>query len=456
MATHLEPVYLANVLLFIADIDAIKAFPFISKKCQVASLTIKTNPPAFSQSPRHILKFFPNINTMVVDSLDCFREINHLPDTVTSVKVKSFISNGDTHPKYITKKVTEIWDGFSVNRHAVVDFSVFTRLERLFISDITFPIVPPQHKLQCLKLGCFLNDSWFDDSLKPTCADRIIIVLSRVRFVKAKETSFAENVHVFCNSIGEGVSPEDFFQWGKTDVELSTGFGVDRLRSFNEIVPIPSNVYLRFFEKMGPCDISFLTNVTRIELQSERGCCLSFPTSVVTLDTGFGPGAISVCGTENITHLDTKSERVALAGCPKLRSLWWTGKVFSRWTLPSQPETLRELSSLTVSAKTVDPQFPVLLGLKVLRLEKQKTQFFNFEFHKSKEAVRREKMEWGLDLSGLTTLTELFLSRVPTNSLPTSLVACHMSVEDDFDASQLTRLTRLDVDELAPMEVTIP
>ena len=72
MSARLEPVYLANVLLFFSDIERIKAFPFVSKNCYKATLVLKVNPAAFSDSPREILKYFPNINTMVVDDLRRF------------------------------------------------------------------------------------------------------------------------------------------------------------------------------------------------------------------------------------------------------------------------------------------------------------------------------------------------------------------------------------------------
>ena len=88
MSIRLEPLYLANVLLFIKDNDTTKAFPLVSKRCHVAALTLKRNPEGFTNSPDQILRFFPNINTMVVATLSCFEGVQTLPDTVTSIVVK--------------------------------------------------------------------------------------------------------------------------------------------------------------------------------------------------------------------------------------------------------------------------------------------------------------------------------------------------------------------------------
>ena len=88
MSVRLEPIYLANVLLHLKGVDAIKAFPFISKDCREATFSLKVNPAALSESPREILKLFPNINTMVVPTLSAFKETDILPETVTVIVFK--------------------------------------------------------------------------------------------------------------------------------------------------------------------------------------------------------------------------------------------------------------------------------------------------------------------------------------------------------------------------------
>ena len=51
MTVLLEPVYLADVLLFIEGVRTAKAFPLISTHCREAALALKTNPVVFAHSP---------------------------------------------------------------------------------------------------------------------------------------------------------------------------------------------------------------------------------------------------------------------------------------------------------------------------------------------------------------------------------------------------------------------
>ena len=74
LSLHLEPVYLANVLLFIKDRESITAFPFISRNCREATLNLKVNHAAFFKSSRDTLWFFPNTNTMVVQEAFVFQK----------------------------------------------------------------------------------------------------------------------------------------------------------------------------------------------------------------------------------------------------------------------------------------------------------------------------------------------------------------------------------------------
>ena len=130
MSLHLEPIYLANVLLNLKGADSIKAFPFVSKNCREATITLKVNPAGFYQKPSAILRFFPNINTMVVHWLTSFKET----DTVTALVV------GRLDFEYLTKehlkladRVVEIRDCCSNKEHPA-DFTLFPRLERLTLT----------------------------------------------------------------------------------------------------------------------------------------------------------------------------------------------------------------------------------------------------------------------------------------------------------------------------------
>ena len=81
MSVRLEPIYLANVLLFDKDVATIKAFPLVSKNCQVASLALKLNPAVFSTSPRSILRRFPPSTRQSSTSSRSSKRLAH-PDTL--------------------------------------------------------------------------------------------------------------------------------------------------------------------------------------------------------------------------------------------------------------------------------------------------------------------------------------------------------------------------------------
>ena len=114
MKVLLEPIFLANVLLFIPNGDTIQDFPFVSKNCLEATLTLKANPQALSNSPREILQFFPNINMMVVKDSSSFGCTDALPDTVTALLVEcvNFEVLTDEHLK-LADCVVEIQDCLS-------------------------------------------------------------------------------------------------------------------------------------------------------------------------------------------------------------------------------------------------------------------------------------------------------------------------------------------------------
>ena len=80
-------------------------------------LTLKVNPAHFSKSPRDILKYFPNINTMVVSKFESLKDTIALPDTVTSIVAKN-IGFGHLTESTIryADRVVEIGDGDSPRR----------------------------------------------------------------------------------------------------------------------------------------------------------------------------------------------------------------------------------------------------------------------------------------------------------------------------------------------------
>ena len=326
MPARLEPVYLANVLFFVRDVNPIKAFPFVSRSCREAMLTLKTNPIWFSCSPHDILKFFPNINTMVVWCITHFKKTDQLPDTVTAIVVdKLFFEDFTDEQLRLADRVVEIRHSYSDNEHPA-DFALFPNLERLSLDVIPQRVTLPKQKLKRLKVFSKKTVNPLT-VFPPECAEQIVIVhKNRDRFLQAKAQPWPPHVRVFCSAIGEGVCPEDFFarpSWCGNDITITDAFGIDDLRAFNQKLPLPyTNVKLGFETVCAVCDISFLTGVTKVEVARLRWSTLTLPTSVVDLELCYSTNHVSVLGTESVTRLCAPNNNtITIAPCPKLRDV---------------------------------------------------------------------------------------------------------------------------------------
>ena len=96
-------------------------------------------------------------------------------------------------------------------------------------------------------------------------------------------------------------------------------------------------------------------------------------------------------------------------------------------------------SCLRLSAEKLVRQFLLLPRLEVLLVQRREWTFLDPVMFETRLGVaQRQGIEEGLDMSGLTTLTELFSYRQPIESLPASLVEYHAIVK-----TALTRRTRL-------------
>ena len=208
MAVRLEPIFLANVLLF-TDITAIWAFPFISKNAHEATLTLTVNPMAFSPSSRTILQYFPNINTIVVDDLRWFGVRETLPDTVTAIILKSVDFRPSHGPGFVwVNRVVEVRGYHS---SAVVDLSLFPRLERVSLDDVPKSVVMPQHKLKRIRVVCRQRLSPFL-RFPADCAEQVVFIFQEEKeFQRAKMKHLPPNVRVFCSEGKKGVAPDEFF-----------------------------------------------------------------------------------------------------------------------------------------------------------------------------------------------------------------------------------------------------
>ena len=461
MPVRLEPVYLANVLLFVSGVDAIKAFPFVSKHCQVATLTLKVNPAAFSHPPRDILRFFPNINTMNVDDLTDFKKSDTLPDTVTALVVKCV--NFTNLPKGLLRyadRVVEIQSSRSFNRD-LADVSLFPTLQRLSLDTIPDRLVMPGHKLKTLRVRHPKHDKTPLDVFPAECAEQIVHVFdSKKAVATAKAQPLPPNVRVFCSSISKGITPEDVFKWGSQGrVTLSEKFGVDKLRAFNETLPLPySAVTVPLKTRCAVCDVSFLTGITSLFLSCPETDTIILPTNVVQY---FHPGTkeVTVSGTENLTFLGVIKRNIRTAPLPKLRELDWRGGVLSDETLPFPIGDLTTLSKLNVFANDIDPAFRFPTQLTSLGLDGHnavdiaavtrltRLQELNIELPENENP---------LDLSGLTALTKLFTDILPVSRFPTSIVEYRVSLCSVTDLSFLTNLTSLSLSLEWGTRVTFP
>ena len=108
-------------------------------------LALKVNPAHF-KSPYDILKYLPNINTMVVSKFESLNETITLPDTVTSIVAKcvGFGHLTESTIRY-ADRVVEIGEWRFTQTHPA-DLSLFPQLEtiRSFVefSHRTLPRTP--------------------------------------------------------------------------------------------------------------------------------------------------------------------------------------------------------------------------------------------------------------------------------------------------------------------------
>ena len=457
MSARLEPVYLANVLLFVKDLDTIKAFPIVSKKCQVAMLTLKTNPGAFCLDPRTILKYFPNINTMVVNSLSLLSETD-LPDTVASLVVKRvWFTPDESEPRY-ADRVVEVRGVV----YKPANLTLFPRLERLVLDDVCSPTLP-SHRLKFIRV---YRPPGHTDPLAvfpPECAEKAVFVYKSLKeFSEAKARQLPPHVHVFCNTIGEGVRPEDFLWltsvnwWNYCKVAITDKFTLDDLRAFNDAVPVPHREARLWFPKGTANDVSFLTRLTLLNVWGVSECTVAIPTSVVKLKL-FETPQVSISGTENLTYLNASFGDVTTTPSPRLREFWLQGMALSEEKTPIGCATA--LSGMTLLVGSLPPAFRFPAGLASLCLhinDPFDTAVLTPLTRLSDLLIDIKWTRLRLDLSGLCALTKLDACGSLVTRLPTSLVECLMAVRSGFDFSALTNLTSLGVRIKSDAAVTFP
>ena len=134
-------------------------------------------PAAFSDSTRDILKYFPNINTMVVNDLACLETAETLPATVTSVVT------GSVDFKHRTDEQLRFADRVVEIRNCVsgcwtdADLTLFPAPARLTTTNTLTRVTLPRHRLNRLRVWCGSSTDPFD-LFPPGCAERIAVVYS--------------------------------------------------------------------------------------------------------------------------------------------------------------------------------------------------------------------------------------------------------------------------------------
>ena len=464
MTTRLKPIYIANVLLFINDSCPVRNLPLVSKNCHNAMQMLKVNPVQSQWRPNDIITFFPNINTMAVRDLSCFEGADALPDSVTSIVVECVdfrtVTDGSLH---FADRVVEIRGCYTDDKHPA-DFTLFPNLKKATTSGSLETLILPRHRLTLLRLHC---GRWDNDpsDIPPECAEQIIIVYaSRETFLKAKARQLPPNVRVFCSSIGEGVAPEDVYLWPlwrTNTITLSPAFGMDELRAFNEKFRLPyRDIVMQFETACAECDISFLTHLKGLSIKGLQKCALRLPTSVEDLELDDNTTQVTVSSAETLTRLQGATESITILSCPMLAMLQWCGETLSEKALRFPISDMTTLFDLDVDVDTIDPDFRFPRWLTSLSLEvsdgsvdvAQLMQLTDLE----DLTICIDMDEDPLDLSGLTTVTALFVSESPILRFPTSLVTLSISPQDDFDFSPLTNLTWLGVWMRPDVSVTFP
>ena len=356
ITASLEPVYLTSALLFLSDVETVTGFPFISKNCHEAMLTIKVNPAAFSESPDDILRFFPNINTIIVKKISCFKRSDTLQDTVTSLIVKEVnFCNITREQLRFADRVIEAWM-YVPPQIRLPDISIFPRLERLTICGCTSKCIRPTGRLKRLTArGLFLQRNLFT-VFPPDCTEQIIVVTKDPVHFSSKTLHPPPNARFFCGGIRECVAPEDFpFLSGF--IRPSDPFGINELRAFNKALPIPhSNVSIWFLTWCVRSGLS-LTGITSLTISFLNCCTITIPTSVVKRELEQFTENVSVLGTDNITSLIVKNDGVVTTPCPKLQALKWWGKTLSCKNIPFPARKVRSLSELVVDVGVFGPDF---------------------------------------------------------------------------------------------------
>ena len=463
MSTRLEPVYLANVLLHLPDMETLKAFPFISKNCHAAMDTVRRNPVGSAGSRvATILSLFPNINTLVVNNAFQLNKVDSLPDTIASIVVGSWrFASFDLAPSPFASRVVAIHNatlfGYSM------DLSSFSSLELLITGCIPESVTPPAHRLKSIRLVSCFNVRSSLDVFKPEWCDRLDIIVPSVEvFASLKTQSFAPNVHLFCTKLGEGVQPVEFMPVdpsAEVDAVLSPSFGADELRVFNDNALVAAPLTVDGSALQAPaCDFSTLSWVPRLLLNYIKDVTVTLPTTLQELTANRCP-RLTLVGGDALTSLALNMTPASMAPCPHLKELLWMTPRCATDQLPFPIHTLTSLTLIDVTANTMADGFQLPPNLVSLALTVREGTFEEMVVEAPPPRADpnfQAPPHQPLDLSALTCLTRLVVLGLPVGHFPISVKECTVELDRDTDLTALTSLTSLHLELPSDPTVLFP
>lgn len=197
--------------------------------------------------------------------------------------------------------------------------------------------------------------------------------------------------------------------------------------------------------------------MTSLRVSELNDKTLTIPTRVIDLHID-GSGTESlVMGTENVTSLQIDKSVVALSPCLRLQELIWRNAPCTNDTLPFPLHTLMTLTMLFVLAPTVSddcdfPQNLQKLVLCVISGSVRVDQLTNLVWRVPDVKNQTDSF----DLALFTTLTILNTHDSLIATFPTNLKRCTMTLNNGFDFSEMTNLTKLEITLRLCPDVTLP
>ncbi|ELP85457.1 hypothetical protein EIN_087990 [Entamoeba invadens IP1] len=107
--SKLEPIYLANVALYLEGFSTFKCFQLVSKRCVLALKMLHINPPKLTTGINYLFGVLPNINTLTSSIEYAENELKGcLLDKITWIDASSQISTINSINKILVPKIRKV------------------------------------------------------------------------------------------------------------------------------------------------------------------------------------------------------------------------------------------------------------------------------------------------------------------------------------------------------------